>query len=197
MKKALFLLFCLALTGCAAKGTTVVLIEDPDGTVGQVTVRNHGGAQTLDAVRQSTTAAAPSKAPEPVRVADQDEIDTTYGRALRALPEPVETFILYFRTGTSDLTPESRPVPARILASIARRGSTDVRVYGHSDRVGTSETNQRLSMERAEAMSAILVDMGVAKDIIRTSYHGEGNPLVPTEDEVPEPRNRRVEVLVR
>ena len=132
-----------------------------------------------------------------MRVADQAEIDTVYGRALKALPEPVETFVLYFRTGTSNLTPESRPVPARILASISRRGSTDVRVYGHSDRVGTPEINQRLSMERAEAMAAILVDMGVAKDIIRTSYHGEGNPLVPTEDEVPEPRNRRVEVLVR
>lgn len=197
MKKALLLLFCLALTSCAAKGTTVVLIEDPDGTVGQVTVSNQVGTQTLDAARQSTTAAAPSTAPSAVRVADQAEIDSVYGRALKALPEPVETFVLYFRTGTSDLTPESRPTPARILASIARRGSTDVRVYGHSDRVGTSETNQRLSMERAEAMSAILVDMGVAKDIIRTSYHGEGNPLVPTEDEVPEPRNRRVEVLVR
>jgi len=197
MKKALLLLFCLALTSCAAKGTTVVLIEDPEGTVGQVTVSNRAGTQTLDAARQSTTAAAPSTAPSAVRVADQAEIDTVYGRALKALPEPVETFILYFRTGTSDLTPESRPVPARILASIARRGSTDVRVYGHSDRVGTSETNERLSMERAEAMSAILVDMGVSKDIIRTSYHGEGNPIVPTEDEVPEPRNRRVEVLVR
>ena len=197
MKKALLILFCLALTGCAAKGTTIVLIEDPDGTVGQVTVSNRAGTQTLDAARQSTTAAAPSKAPEPVRVADQAEIDTVYGRALKALPEPVETFVLYFRTGTSDLTPESRPVPARILASITRRGSTDVRVNGHSDRVGTPEINERLSMERAEAMTAILVDMGVAKDIIRTSYHGEGNPLVPTEDEVPEPRNRRVEVLVR
>ncbi|GAB6112090.1 OmpA family protein [Desulfomicrobium salsuginis] len=196
MKKAWFLLLCLALTSCAAKGTSVVLIEDPGGTVGQVTVSNQAGTQTLDAARQSTTATT-SAAPSPVRLADQAEIDTKYGRALKALPEPVETFVLYFKTGTSDLTPESRSVPTRILASIARRGSTDVRVYGHSDRVGTSEINQRLSMERAEAMSAILVDMGVSKDIIRTSSHGEGNPLVPTEDEVPEPRNRRVEVLVR
>lgn len=197
MKKVLLLLFCLALTSCAAKGTTVVLIEDPDGSVGQVTVGTKAGKQTLDAARQSTTAKTPATLPSPVRVADQAEIEAMYGRALRALPEPVETFVLYFEAGTSDLTPESQPVPARILAAIARRRSTDVRVYGHSDRVGTPEINQRLSMARAEAMYAILVDLGVAKDIIRTAYHGEGNPLVPTKDEVPEPRNRRVEVLVR
>jgi outer membrane protein OmpA-like peptidoglycan-associated protein len=52
-------------------------------------------------------------------------------------------------------------------------------------------------MERAEAMRMILENLGVAKDIIQVSSHGEGNPLVPTEDEVSEPRNRRVEVLVR
>lgn len=197
MRKALFLLLCLAMAGCAAKGTSVVLIEDPDGGVGRVTVSNPAGKQTLDSARQGTTAATSSTAPSPARAVDQAEIDATYGRVLRALPEPVETFILYFESGTSNLTPESRSIPKEILASISRRHSTDVRVYGHSDRVGTPEVNQRVSMARAEAMRALLVGLGVGTDIIRTSYHGEGNPLVPTADEVPEPRNRRVEVLVR
>lgn len=197
MTRTLMLLCLLALAGCAAKGTSVVLIEDPDGNVGKVTVSTKAGEQTLSKARQSTKAAKPSKAPGPVRVLEQAEIDGAFGRVLMALPEPAETFVLYFETGTSDLTPESSPVPEQVLASIVRRRSTDVRVHGHSDRVGTPETNQRLSLMRAEAMRAILVDMGVAENIIRTSSHGEGNPLVPTADEVPEPRNRRVEVLVR
>lgn len=197
MTRTLMLLLLLALAGCAAKGTNVVLIEDPDGNVGRVTVSTPAGEQTLSKARQSTKATTSSKAPDAVRVVDQSEIDDTYGRVLKALPEPVETFILYFEAGTSNLTPESSPVPKQVLASIARHRSTDVRVYGHSDRVGTPEINQRLSMARAEAMRAILVDMGVAENIIRTSSHGEGSPLVPTADEVPEPRNRRVEILVR
>lgn len=197
MTRAIMLLFLLALAGCAAKGTNVVLIEDPDGNVGQVTVSTPSGEQTLSKARQSTKAATSSKAPDSVRVVDQAEIDDTYGRVLMALPEPVETFVLYFETGTSNLTPESSPVPEQVLATIVRRHSTDVRVHGHSDRVGTPEINQRLSLARAETMRAILVNMGVAENIIRTSSHGEGNPLVQTADEVSEPRNRRVEVLVR
>lgn len=197
MTRTLMLLFLIALAGCAAKGTNVVLIADPDGNVGQVTVTTPAGEQTLSEARQSTTVVTSSKAPEPVLVLDQTEIDDTYGRVLMSLPEPVETFVLYFEAGTSNLTPESSPVPEQVIASITRRHSTDVRVYGHSDRVGAPDLNQRLSMTRAEAMRAILVNMGVSEKIIRTSSHGEGNPLVPTADEVPEPRNRRVEVLVR
>ena len=46
-------------------------------------------------------------------------------------------------------------------------------------------------------MRDILIGLGVGPDIIRIFSHGEGNPLIPTPDDVPEPRNRRVEVLVR
>ncbi|MDY0227790.1 MAG: OmpA family protein [Desulfomicrobium apsheronum] len=194
--RTLILLLLIALAGCAAKNTTIVLIEDPDGSVGSVTVKTPAGEQTLSSARQSTAVQA-SEAPTPVRVVDQAEIDRTYGDALKILPLPVETFILYFESGTSDLTTESLPLTEKVLVSITHRQSTDVRVYGHSDRVGTSEINYRLSMERAEAMRMILENLGVAKDIIQVSSHGEGNPLVPTEDEVSEPRNRRVEVLVR
>ncbi len=38
---------------------------------------------------------------------------------------------------------------------------------------------------------------GVDPKGIRTTSHGEGNPLIPTKDNVAEPRNRRVEVIVR
>ena len=195
MRTLIFLLL-IALAGCAAKNTTVVLIEDPDGSVGRVTIKTPAGEQTLSSARQSTAVQA-SEAPTPVRVVDQAEIDDKYGTVLKILPLPVETFILYFESGTSDLTSESLPLTEKILASIAHRQSTDVRVYGHSDRVGTSEVNQRLSLERAEATRTILENLGIAKDIIQVSSHGEGNPLVPTEDEVSEPRNRRVEVLIR
>ena len=50
---------------------------------------------------------------------------------------------------------------------------------------------------RAEKVAKALVSIGIPEEAISVSSHGEGNPLVPTEDEVPEPKNRRVEVFVR
>jgi outer membrane protein OmpA-like peptidoglycan-associated protein len=43
----------------------------------------------------------------------------------------------------------------------------------------------------------VLLQEGIAPALLEVTSHGEANPLVPTADEVPEPRNRRVEVMVR
>lgn len=195
--RSLLLIVCLVFAGCAAKGTTVVLIEDPDGSVGQVDVSNAAGGQRLTLVGQSTSVKDPTTAPGPLRTLEQATIEKDYGQALSAMPQPPETFLLYFQYGRAELTDESRPVPDRILETILRRNSRDVRVNGHTDTVGKREDNARLSLERARGARDLLVDRGVDPHIIQVFSHGEGNPLIPTPDETPEPRNRRVEVLVR
>ena len=43
----------------------------------------------------------------------------------------------------------------------------------------------------------LLVQIGVNSAMIEVSSHGKNNLLVPTPDQTPEPRNRRVEVTVR
>ena len=43
----------------------------------------------------------------------------------------------------------------------------------------------------------LLEEQGIDPTFILTTSHGEGNPLVPTADNVLEPRNRRVEVIIR
>ncbi len=193
----LMLFVIMAMTvGCAAKGTSVVLLENPDGTLGQVLVSNDIGQQTLDGARQSTSATA-TQAPKEPRVLEQQEIERDFGQALQSLPEAPLSFLLYFETGTSILTHESQQMPARILEAIAGRRSNDIRVIGHSDRVGAMDVNARLSLERAMTVRDTLIRAGVDERMIQVFSHGEGNPLIPTADEVPEPLNRRVEVLVR
>jgi outer membrane protein OmpA-like peptidoglycan-associated protein len=113
------------------------------------------------------------------------------------MPTPPERFLLYFEFGRTELTLESQPAPAKILESVQLRNSRDVRVNGHSDTVGSREDNARLSLDRAQEARDLLIEKGVDPAIIQVSSHGEGNPLIPTPDETPEPRNRRVEVLVR
>lgn len=193
----LLLMLCLAFAGCATKGTTVVLIEDPDGSVGQVVVSTATGTQNLTAAGQSTSVKDSSTQPAPVRTLDLKAIEKDYGPAIKAMPTPPERFLLYFEFGRTKLTLESEPAPAKILESVQRRNSHDVRVNGHSDTIGSREDNARLSLERAEEARELLIKKGVDPSIIQVFSHGEGNPLIPTPDETPEPRNRRVEVLVR
>jgi outer membrane protein OmpA-like peptidoglycan-associated protein len=52
-------------------------------------------------------------------------------------------------------------------------------------------------MKRARAVKTLLEEEGVDFERLETDSHGEGNPLIETADNVAEPRNRRVEVIVR
>ena len=70
-------------------------------------------------------------------------------------------------------------------------------VIGHTDRVGSADSNDALSKNRAEAMREVLIETGVAAEMIEAVGRGERDPLVPTEDNVAEAKNRRVEINLR
>jgi outer membrane protein OmpA-like peptidoglycan-associated protein len=116
---------------------------------------------------------------------------------MAAEPPKPEIFNLYFRNGSTQLDGESLLMLSEILDSIRKRNSFDISVNGHSDRVGPASFNRRLSLQRAIRIRSLLIKAGVNPATISAASHGEGNPLIRTADNVAEPRNRRVEVIVR
>jgi len=72
-----------------------------------------------------------------------------------------------------------------------------VRVSGHTDTTGSKEVNKKISYGRAKGVVDLLTRGGVILSIIEITYHGSGNPAVPTTQGVAEPRNRRVEISIR
>lgn len=190
--------FLVFLTSCAsAKKSLVLLQSDPDGRTGEIVVTNRGGSQVLARPGEATEVQNATTPPgAPFRV-DQAEIAKTFGPALAAQPAPPGLYLLYFRTGSTDLMAESEKLITEILQSVKARQSTDIRVVGHTDRVGTRQGNYTLALDRALQIKGILISKGVDPAIIEVDSHGEDNPLIPTPNEVPEPRNRRVEVTVR
>jgi len=189
-------LFSLLISGCAHH-SIVVLTPDPNGHVGKAEVITDGGKQLLDKPYGMTTISGRSSAPSPVTVASPEYIAATFSDVLAIEPVPAEKFILYFNSNTVDLVPESKAVFASMVASIKRRGAIAVSISGHSDATGSAELNDKISYKRAHIISEMLVQQGVSSDIMTVTSHGKGNQLIPTADGVSEPRNRRVEVIVR
>jgi outer membrane protein OmpA-like peptidoglycan-associated protein len=70
-------------------------------------------------------------------------------------------------------------------------------VIGHTDTVGGLSYNDRLSLARAERLREMMVELGIPAERIQAAGRGKREPLVPTEENVSEPRNRRVEISVR
>ena len=135
--------------------------------------------------------------PEAPKILAARDIDRLFGAVLAAEPTPPARFLLYFETGSAVLVPESEALIPEILAAVRARKSVDIGVVGHTDSVGNPEVNDRLALSRAQRVKDILLAAAVPSEAIEISSHGKNNPLVPTPDETPEPRNRRVEVIVR
>jgi outer membrane protein OmpA-like peptidoglycan-associated protein len=63
--------------------------------------------------------------------------------------------------------------------------------------MGDRRSNVALGLKRAQAVRAILVKAGLPPSLVDVTSHGEGDLLIKTRDNTPEPRNRRVEITVR
>ncbi|MGE4292784.1 MAG: OmpA family protein [Desulfovibrio sp.] len=188
------LLSALLLGGCGRE--TVVLLPMPDGGPSAVVVTPKAGQEVLleqpgNAVNVSGESAGS------VYSLSESSIQKRYGQIIQTLPELPVHFRLYFESGTAEMVPESRSLLPKVLEAIKERQSTDVSVVGHADREGNRKWNYTVSKMRAEEISRQLIKMGVNPEFLEVTSHGEENPLIPTPDNVAEPRNRRVEVIVR
>src|SRR5258708_1336548 len=170
----------------------VTVLPSPDGHVGTVIVQRGGERHVLN------QAYATSRAGEStVTQKSEQQVRESFGSELRALPSRPAKFLLYFVFGTDELTDESQAELRKVLDELKQRPVPDIAVIGHTDTVGDHETNDLLSAQRAEKVKSFLVEIGIAPERIQVSGGGEGEPLVPTADNVDEPRNRRVEINVR
>lgn len=195
--KFVSLLFCVFLSGCLTSGSMFVLMPDRDGKVGSITIENEAGSSTASSAGEAIFVSAPDAAPTPPKAMDTAQIKRVFDDALEAHPQAPEVYALYFESDSIALTRESFKLISGILSSIDQKKSLDISINGHSDRQGSDQYNMRLSMRRAKAVLRLLEDRGVDSSILHYDYHGEGDPLIPTADNVAEPRNRRAEVVIR
>ena len=187
----------ILLAGCAApKQSMFVLIPDLEGEVGRITVTNQAGTQVLDQARQASTVRSADNAPSPPLALEQTEISRIFGAALAVQPAGPARFILYFREDSEDLTPEAEALIPEVLWTARDRSATVISIIGHTDTTGDRGYNYQLSLGRARKVADLLAAQGIDPNILEIESHGEDNLLVKTGDEVPEPRNRRVEVTV-
>jgi outer membrane protein OmpA-like peptidoglycan-associated protein len=172
-----------------------VLLPGQDGQTGAVSVTHGAEQRILDA--PYATARIGVAGGLQTGVATETEVRRIWGEALASQPPRPVSFLLYFLEGKDELTPESQRVIQQIFAEIRRRPAPEIAVIGHTDRVGSVQSNDALSLRRAQKIRDDMVKLGVPADQIQVAGRGEREPLVATEDEVAEPRNRRVEISVR
>jgi len=181
------------LGGCYHSGL-VVLLPEKDGHATAVEVKQGEQTYVLDkpyaATRQWPMGAQ-------AYTSDAKEVEARFGAAMAAQPMRAKSFTLYFLEGQDEFTVESKEIFETVFVEISRYPVPDLVVVGHTDKVGSDPFNDQLALRRAEAVRTALIARGVAPVNIVAVGRGKRDPLVPTADGVAEPRNRRVEIVVR
>ena len=194
----LFLLMILLhSSGCATVKGTAVLVQDADGTVGQLSVTTQGGTKTLTLPNTMVEVTGFDNIPSDQKKIDQSQIDSLFADSIKALPPEPVSFLLYFLHDSTELTAESKSYIPEVLSLVNKREFYEISIIGHTDTTGSDEYNMRVSAARAEAVRVVLLSHGIRSGQIELSYHGKRDPVIPTGDNVRELRNRRVEVVVK
>jgi peptidoglycan-associated lipoprotein len=175
--------------------TYVALLPDADGGVGKVTVQETRSGQRAQ-LDKPLQAVKLDGSGEVFRISAV-QLQRDFGDILKIQPAPPLSFLLYFKTGGAELNTESVALLPQIIEQVKSRVGVDVSIIGHTDTQGKADANTALALRRAEAVETLLKSQGMQASAVLVESHGESNLLVPTPDETPEPRNRRVEIVIR
>jgi len=200
MRKMRFTSFLFLLVigfgGCSSKHI-IVLVPDSDGSTGRIVVSNQAGSVEIDTPYQATNIQDKNSMPSRPATMDKDKINAIFAEALAIQPTAPIHFLLYFENDMATLNTGSLSVLPEIIETITNRNSVDISIIGHTDTTGDKNYNLKLSTRRAESVSRLLIERGIKSEYLEISSHGKENPLIRTEDNVSEFRNRRVEIVVR
>lgn len=179
-------------------GTSVVVLPAAaDGHVGAVVVRPRNGGKPVVVDKPYVEASLQDGKAVRTAPVDPKAVSAAYGNARAALPAQPGTYVVYFVEGTDELNPDAKRALDGVVADVGARPAPEIAVVGHTDFIGTDRYNDNLSLQRARRVRDLLIRRGIPAKMIQAAGRGKREPLVRHADAVAEPRNRRVEIIVR
>jgi OOP family OmpA-OmpF porin len=107
------------------------------------------------------------------------------------------SFMVFFDWDRSNLSQQALTTIQQAANAFKTKGSARITATGHTDTSGPEAYNMALSLRRANAVKDALVRDGVPAQAITVIGMGEKGLLVQTGDNVREPQNRRVEIVIQ
>lgn len=108
----------------------------------------------------------------------------------------VSIYGIFFDTGKSDIKPESDSAIVEIAKLLKNEGTLKLYVVGHTDNVGSFDSNMKLSKDRADAVvKALTGKYGVAAARLKPQGVASLCPVLTNDNEQGRAKNRRVELV--
>ena len=211
MKKfASILLCCTLIAGCGISNTGKgSLIGSGAGAalgagIGYLIGGNGQGAAIGAAIGTAVGAGSGAligkrmdkKAAELAAAMEEAQVETvTDVNGLEAIKVTLDNGIL-FDFNKSSLKAEAKKELDKFTTDMVDMPLANINVYGHTDNIGSEEANQKVSDQRAAAVSNYLIKKGIDKNRIAAEGLSFNFPVADNATEAGRAQNRRVEIYI-
>ena len=101
-----------------------------------------------------------------------------------------------FATGSYRLSADAEAMLSRVAYNLKQYPNTDITVVGYTDNTGSQQVNDKLSLERAQAVMNYLEGQGVAQSRLKAVGKGWNDPIASNSTAAGRAQNRRVEIFI-
>jgi outer membrane protein OmpA-like peptidoglycan-associated protein len=174
------------------------LYEDQRQALSQQSERARLDARTLEVDRARADAAAARGDADAARLTAEDLQRQIAELNARETDRGLVVTLgdLLFATGKSELTGGAGANLNKLAAFLREYPDRTVYVEGHTDSVGSAESNHLLSQRRADSVTSYLIGQGIAPNRLTSKGLGEGSPVASNDTATGRQQNRRVEVII-
>ena len=118
-----------------------------------------------------------------------------------SIPEKLNTLLgrmdsIQFEIGSSAIKEGSVVILEKIGQAMQMYPDYNIRVEGHTDDIGTKESNDALSQDRAQSVVTWLIDHNISSERLEAKGFGSSKPLASNNTSEGQLRNRRVEIYM-
>jgi outer membrane protein OmpA-like peptidoglycan-associated protein len=103
---------------------------------------------------------------------------------------------IFFEYAKATLRPDSYPELDRIADTMKENPNLAIEIQGHTDNVGSNESNLKLSQDRAEAVRKYLISKKIQTARVTSVGYGETKPVATNDTEEGRAQNRRVQLAI-
>ncbi len=103
---------------------------------------------------------------------------------------------LFFVTGKTEINKMSYPELQRLIDVMKKHTKMEVEIAGHTDDIGSDKVNNKLSLERANAVRDYIITKGIEPERLKAKGYGKTKPVASNKTDEGKKKNRRVDFTI-
>jgi len=169
-------------------------VNDAVGNTGDIDMVSVGLVYMFGTSEPAPKAAAPAPYVAPVAVAAAPVLVIV---PIVAKTQQYCTILdIQFEINNSTVQREAEEKLDTVVTFMRKYPGTTAVIEGHTDEVGTSADNMRLSQSRADSMVNYMVSKGIARNRLQAVGYGETRPIADNSTQIGKRLNRRVNAII-